>query len=138
MTITITEPFRHRAAAAGITEALVREVISAFYQEVRRDAVLGPVFHAAIGSAWEAHIETVCLFWLTATRIGGGYPSGRFMPAHLQNRSIRVEQIPRWLHLFRRTTAERCTPEAAAVLVDIAERMAQSIGILLVRRDSAP
>jgi hypothetical protein len=59
-------PFQHRATAVGLTEALVRRVIDAFYERVRRDAVLGPVFAEAIGDDWAPHIEKINQFWLTA------------------------------------------------------------------------
>jgi hemoglobin len=58
------------------------------------------------------------------------------MPAHLRNRSIRVDQLPRWLELFRDTAAEQCPPEIASGLVDIAERMAETLEIGLARRDA--
>jgi hemoglobin len=129
-------PFEHRAAAAGLTEPLVRKVILAFYEKVRRDPILGPVFAEAIGDNWDPHIERIVLFWLTATRIGRGYDGRNFMPVHLRNRSIRADQLPRWLELFRDTAAEHCSPQAASVLVDIAERMAETLEISLGRRDS--
>ena len=131
----ITAPFQHRAAAVGLTEALVRRVISAFYEKVRQDAVLGPVFAEAIGNDWAPHIEKINQFWLTATRLGTGYESARFLPAHMEHRSVRADQLPRWLHLFRETAGEHCAPEAAAVLIDIAERMAETIEVGLARRD---
>jgi hemoglobin len=131
----LTAPYQHRAQAVGLTEPLLREVIGAFYAKVRVDAVLGPVFEQAIGDDWDAHIETICQFWLTASRLGRGYQTRNFMPAHVKHASIRAEQLPHWLRLFRATAAERCTPEAAEVLVDIAERMADSIRVMLARRE---
>lgn len=129
-------PFEQRAVDAGLTEALVRKVITSFYDKVRNDAVLGPVFAEAIGDDWDAHIERIVLFWLTATRLGRGYDGRRFMPAHLRNGSIRVDQLSHWLELFRNTAAEQCSPQIASVLVDIAERMAESLAIGLARRDT--
>lgn len=131
----IATPFKHRAATVGLTEGLVRRVIPAFYDKVRVDPVLGPVFAAVIADDWDRHIETIIRFWLTATRLGRGYDSKNFMPAHMQHSSIQPEQIPRWLTLFRETAAEHCTPEAAAALVDIAERMAETIEVGLAKRD---
>lgn len=128
-------PFEYRAAAAGLSEPLVRKVILSFYEKVRRDAVLGPVFAEAIGNDWDSHLERIILFWLTATRLGRGYDGRNFMPAHLRNRSIRADQLSRWLELFRDTAAEQCSLEAASVLVDIAERMAETLEIGLARRD---
>lgn len=129
-------PFENRAAAVGLTEPLIRQVILSFYEKVRRDAVLGPVFADAIGDDWDPHIERIMLFWLTATRLSRSYDGRNFMPAHLKNHAIRAEQLPRWLELFRATAAEQCSPQAASVLVDIAERMAETLAISLGRRDT--
>jgi hemoglobin len=137
MSITITAPFQHRAQAIGLTEAAVRDVVFAFYDTVRVDDLLGPIFEEALGDDWKPHIENICLFWLSATRLGSGYKASNFIPAHMKHSSIRQEQIPRWLHLFRETVAERCTPEAAAALIDIAERMADSIRVSLSRQADA-
>jgi hemoglobin len=80
-------------------------------------------------------IEKINQFWLTATRLDTGYQSARFLPAHVQHFSIRADQIPRWLQLFRETAREHCSPEAAALLIDIAARMAETIEVGLARRD---
>ena len=135
MGIVVDTAYTHRARAAGLTEPLVCQVVDAFYAKVRRDPLLGPVFDGIIKDDWPAHIERICAFWLTATRIGSGYDGRRFMPAHLGHGAIRAEQLPRWLLLFRETAHEVCPPAAADVLVDIAERMADSIRIGLARRD---
>jgi hemoglobin len=129
-------PFECRAASVGLTEALVRKVIVSFYDKVRSDALLGPIFSKAIGNGWDSHIERIVGFWLTATRLGRGYDGRKFMRAHLQNPSIHVDQLPRWLELFRATATEQCSPQAASVLIDIAERMAETLEIGLARRDA--
>lgn len=128
--------FQHRSGAAGLTEPLVRKVIFSFYDKVRHDPVLGPVFEDAIGDSWDAHIERIMQFWLTATRLGRGYDGRNFMPAHLRNPSIGSALLPRWLEIFRKTAAEHCSPQAASVLTDIAQRMAETLQIGLDRRDS--
>ena len=131
-------PFKYRAVDAGVTEPLVRRVVVSFYDKVRGDALLGPVFADAIGDDWDAHIERILQFWLTATRLGRGYDGRNFMPVHLRNRAIRAGLLPRWLELFRATTREHCSGAAAAVLIDIAERMAETLQIGLDRRDANP
>lgn len=128
-------PFQYRAAKAGLTEQIIREVVTVFYDRIRRDPVLGPVFEQAI-TDWDAHIERIMLFWLTATRLGRGYVGKNFMPAHLQHRSIRSEHLPRWLKLFEETVSERCSPEGASVLMDIAKRMAETLELALARREA--
>jgi len=131
-----SEPFEYRAASAGLTEVLVRNVVVSFYEKVRSDALLAPIFSEAIGDDWDSHIERIMNFWLTATRLGCGYDGRNFMPVHLQNPSIHGDQLPRWLELFRATAAEQCSHQAASVLVDVAERMAETLEISLARRDA--
>jgi hemoglobin len=135
MGIVVDTAFSHRARAAGLTEPLVRQVIDAFYAKVRRDPSLGPVFEDIIQDDWPAHIERINAFWLTATRLGSSYEGRGFMPAHLKHPSIRASLLPRWLLLFRETARDLCPPAGADVLIDIAERMADSIRISLERRD---
>ncbi len=130
---------RHRLRASGsggrVTEPLVRRVIDAFYAKVRRDPALGPVFDGIIQDDWPPHIERICAFWLTATRLGCGYEGRGFMPAHLKHAAIRASLLPQWLLLFSETARELCPPAGANVLIDIAERMADSIRVSLARRD---
>ena len=128
-------PFEYRASDAGLTEPLVRKVVVSFYDAVRLDPELGPIFADAIGNDWDSHIERIIQFWLTATRLGRGYDGRNFMPAHLRNPSIRAALLPRWLELFRETAAEKCSSQAASILVEIAERMAETLQIGLDRRD---
>jgi hemoglobin len=132
--MSASDAFRQRAAEAGLTEPLVREVIASFYEQVRQDPVLGPVFYGVLGDDWTAHLNRINLFWLTVTRLGQGYQAKNFMPAHVRHPSIHAEQLPRWLALFRQTARSTCPPEAADVLIDIAERMAESMKIGLERR----
>src|SRR5690242_16273725 len=128
-------PFQYRAKETGLTVELVRHVVVLFYEKIRRDNVLGPIFEEAIGLHWAPHIERIIQFWLTATRLGRGYDGKDFMPAHLKHYSIDTSQIPMWLELFRETAIQECHPEGASVLIDIAERMAQTLEVGIARRD---
>ena len=127
--------YTNRATAAGLDPELVRRVVNEFYKKLRKDPDLGPVFEAVIGNDWDAHMERIHSFWVTATRLGKGYEGCNFMPAHLKHSSIKAALLPRWLLLFTENANEICPPEGAAVLVDIAERMADLIRISLDRRD---
>lgn len=122
-----SQPFQNRALSVGLTEPILREVVYVFYDKVRNDEVLAPIFNKAIGPKWDRHIEKVYQFWLMATRLGTGYQAGNFMPAHLRHSSIGAAAASRWLALFKQTLAERCSPEIGDVLFDIANRMAENI-----------
>lgn len=128
--------YKHRGADAGVTEPVIRSVVVAFYEKVKRDAALGPVFRDIIGENWDAHVERVCSFWLYVTHLAPGYNSPDFMPAHIKHTSIQSSLLPHWLRLFRETAEELCSREVAGALIDIAQRMAVSIEMSLTRRDS--
>lgn len=123
-------------AAGGLNEELLRRVIDEFYARVRRDEELGPVFESIVGDRWGPHIEKIMSFWTTATRVGVGYKGRDFTPAHIKHATIRAEQLPRWLELFRATCRDLCEPEAADALIRIAEQMADNLRISLSRRDA--
>ena len=138
MTLIATGPgegrYQRRAIGAGVTEPMVRDLIAAFYDKVRRDPALAPVFNAIIGDHWDAHLDKIVSFWLFVTGLGKSYRTRDFMPAHVRHEAIRASLLPQWLHLFRETARDVCPPEAAKVLIEIAEGMAESIGLSLGRR----
>jgi hemoglobin len=121
---------------AGVTEPMIYQLVHAFYAAVRRDAVLGPIFEAAVKD-WDTHLETMCTFWSSVTLMTGRY-KGQPMAVHARLPEIGRAHFERWLALFRDTAASVCPPEAAALFVDRAERIAQSlqIGIALHRQAS--
>lgn len=116
-----------------LTGAVIRRVVEGFYGKVRQDALLGPVFNELVQD-WDAHIEKVSAFWRYATRLDRTYNSRDFMPAHLRHAQIEPSLLPQWLSLFRQTAMDVCTEQGAGVLIDIAERMADSIEMSLARR----
>lgn len=124
----------HHASDAGISAEVIDELVAAFYAKVRRDALLGPVFADIIGEDWDAHLEKIAAFWRHATRLDRTYNARDFMPAHVRHPQIQASLLPRWLLLFRQTALDVCRKEAADQLIDIAERMAESIAISLARR----
>jgi hemoglobin len=127
--------FQSRARECGISKGLVQNVVAAFYDKVRAGAVLGPVFEDTIGVHWDAHLERIVRFWLTAAMIERCYDGRDFMSAHMKHPSIRSEHIRRWLLLFQETLADHCSPGQAEAFLDIANRMADNIELSLKRRD---
>lgn len=122
-------------AQVGIDEAMVHRMVHGFYARIRADAVLGPIFNDAIAEdRWPTHLANMVDFWSSVLLMTGRY-SGRPMAAHLLLDAKRGEaQMPRldqphfdrWLELFRATAAEICPPDAAALFVNRAEKIAQS------------
>ena len=101
------------AAALGIDEALVSDLVDTFYARVRQDALLGPVFETAIGDDWDAHLARLKDFW-SAIALGTRRYNGRPMPAHLRLPGLTRAHFERWLTLFRETLDEIMPNPAAA------------------------
>jgi hemoglobin len=135
---TKTGAQRHRSGRtipAGLNEDVIRAVVLSFYSDARADPVIGPIFNAAIADQdWPSHLDTITNFWcsmLLGTRSYAGQP----MSKHLSLEGLEDRHFERWLALFRQTVDRICRPEAAALLVDRAERVAHSfrIGIAIHR-----
>ena len=123
--------------ALSITEAMIRQLVDAFYTKVRADAVLGPVFEAKIDD-WDQHLAKLTDFWSSIVLMSGRY-KGRPMPVHAAIPEISGEHFARWLQLFGETATAVCPPQAADLFNDRARRIAQSLkaGIALARGDCA-
>jgi hemoglobin len=123
---------------AGVTEAMIQALVRTFYGKAREDPLLGPIFEAAV-EHWEQHLEKLCDFWSSVMLMSGRY-HGTPMQAHARLSGLGDEHFVRWLQLFRDTAAAVCPPEAEALFVDRAERIAQSlrIGIAVARGEPPP
>lgn len=123
---------------AGIDEPMIRTLVHAFYERVRQDALLGPIFNEAIDD-WDKHLDKLCAFWSSVTLMTGRY-KGTPMQAHAALPDIAAHHFAHWLALFSDTARVHCPPRAAALFVDRAERIAQSLqmGISLHRGELLP
>jgi hemoglobin len=115
-----------KSAPSGITEEALGRLVGRFYERVRADSLLGPVFDGAIGD-WPGHLDKLQAFWSSVVLTSGRY-KGRPMAAHLRHAdAVTPERFQRWLGLWRETAAELLAPEAAAAIQEKAERIAQSL-----------
>jgi hemoglobin len=120
-----------------VTDADLQRLVDAFYARVRGDALLGPVFEAAVGD-WPEHLQKLGSFWSSVMRTTGRY-KGSPMGAHLRHAaSIRPEMFDRWLALWRETAAGELAAEDAAAVIDKAERIAESLKLALFFRMPMP
>ncbi len=112
------------ANKTGITEAMIERLVHAFYDKVRADAVLGPVFDARIQD-WGPHLQQMCAFWSSVALMTGRY-HGTPMVKHAPL-PVDAAHFDRWLALFEQTAHEVCPPEAEAHFVERAKRIATSL-----------
>ena len=86
----------------GIDEAMIETLIRAFYERVRQDALLAPIFESRIAE-WEPHLDNMFAFWSSLTLHTGRYhgqPMAKHMPlargrASLRSMARRCSKRPR-------------------------------------------
>jgi hemoglobin len=105
---------------------MIRDVVHAFYGEIRSDPALGPIFNRAIGDEWEPHLAKMCDFWSSVLLMTGRF-KGSPMTVHARIADIRPTHFARWLHVFRQTAERLCRPAAAALFIEKSEMIAQSL-----------
>ena len=110
----------------GLDRAFIGYLVREFYRRLRTNDRLGPIFAGVIGEKWEPHLEKMTDFWCAVILKDGAY-SGRPVPAHLKLKQVREEDFDIWLSIFRRTASDLCDPKIAAVFVERAQRIAQSL-----------
>jgi hemoglobin len=118
-----------RETHAGVTPELVRDLVHTFYDRVRREPVIGPIFEARLAGKWDAHLAKLVDFWSGMALRTDAY-KGRPFPPHVPL-GLEPRHFERWLALFRQTASEVCPPPAAAFFVDRAERIAESFQMVL-------
>jgi hemoglobin len=101
---------------------LVRE----FYDGVRADPELAPVFNAAIGDHWTPHLDRMVDFW-TTVMLGSRNFQGNVFGKHMLLNGVTPDHFRRWLALFETTTARLFAPIDAAEFQTVARRIAASL-----------
>lgn len=111
-------------AETGIDEAMIGRLVDGFYDRVRSDPLIGPVFDERIKD-WGPHLEQMKLFWSSVALMSGAY-HGRPMPKHLPL-PVDARHFDRWLALFETTARDLCPPAAADHFIERARRIAESL-----------
>jgi hemoglobin len=102
-------------ARTGIDEEMIRKLVHSFYDRVRSDAVLGPIFAASIEN-WGPHLERMCAFWSSVILMTGCY-HGRPMQKHAPL-PMGGDEFDRWLALFAETARSVCPSAAAEYFIE--------------------
>lgn len=106
-----------------ITEEKIRQMVTQFYQKVRTDDLLGPIFGDQIaGSEWPHHLDRMCDFWSSILLTTGRF-HGNPRLKHMALPHIEPEHFDRWLELFEPTLHEVYDADTAAHIFARALRM---------------
>jgi hemoglobin len=113
-----------------MTEQQIRELVDLFYVRVRQDAVIGPLFNAAVDD-WPEHLERLAGFWSSVMLTSGRY-KGSPVAAHRRHaRAITPPMFDRWLELWRETARETLGAKDAVAVIAKAERISESLQLAL-------
>lgn len=116
---------------AVLDEAKIHAVVHGFYDQIRKDNLLGPIFNGAIApEEWPVHLAKMCDFW-SATLLRTGRYEGRPLPPHLAIPELEEVHFHRWLSLFRTTVETLCPPEVADLFLERALRIAHSFRLAI-------
>jgi hemoglobin len=108
------------AIPAMLDEARLATLVDRFYDKVRADPLLGPVFNPRVDD-WEAHKVLMTSFWATVALRSGHY-RGNPLAKH-QPLPIGAGHFQRWLALWRATAGAVLDVESAALMTGYAERI---------------
>lgn len=111
-------------AKTGLNEDVLTQLVHGFYDKIRKDPVLSPIFTSRI-TDWPPHLERMVTFWSSVALMTGRY-HGKPVPAHASLPVTRAH-FDGWLALFVETAHEVCTPAGAAHVIERAERIARSL-----------
>ncbi|WP_258956544.1 group III truncated hemoglobin [Legionella sainthelensi] len=122
----------------GLNKTHIENLVTHFYQKVRKDEVLGPIFDKAQVD-WNEHIPRLCQFWNSVMLKTNEY-HGNAYQKHLllkQFTPIEEQHFTRWLNLFRNEALHHLPVESAQKIIHRASLIAESLqfGILSQKKE---
>ena len=99
-------------------------LVDRFYEKVRADPLIGPVFNAAVHD-WNDHKRTLTSFWCSVALKANSY-RGNPMAVH-RTQPIRIEHFEQWLALWQSTTREVLNEADAQLMIEHADRIGRSL-----------
>jgi hemoglobin len=116
-----------------ITEESIFRLVDDFYDKIRVDPELGPIFLRAIPGDWGPHLATMRKFWSSVMLTSGRY-KGDPVAVHRRVEGIEMELFDRWLKLFHQTSRELFVDDVADAFLEKAARIAESLKLALFYR----
>src|SRR5581483_9420925 len=130
--------FVDRATNTGeITDEKIARLVDAFYDKVRADPLLGPVFLHAIPGDWGPHLATMRNFWSSVMLTSGRY-KGNPVIKHQRVEGLKLDMFERWLALFEETCHELFDDRIAGMFTFKARRIAESLKLAVFYRPDRP
>lgn len=109
-----------------LNRTTIAALVHDFYDDVRRDSALQPVFDKAIGANWGPHLERMVDFWSTVM-LGTHEFRGNVYGTHMQIHGVEPEHFRHWLALFEASARRLFAPALADEFLVVARRIAGSL-----------
>lgn len=113
-----------------ITTEQISRLVDRFYERVRSDQELAPLFAQQMSLDWSEHLPRMKAFWRSVLLKTGEY-KGKPVPAHTRMTNVDTADFERWLELFGVTVQEVFAPEAQPVIIAAARRIATSLWLAM-------
>jgi hemoglobin len=120
-----------------ISEDGIRRLVDVFYDKVRADTELAPIFDRAIPGDWDLHLATMRDFWSSVMLKSARY-KGNPVAVHLRIEGMEPRLFERWLEIFSETCSELFDESPAETLRAKALRIAESLKLALFYRPDRP
>lgn len=104
--------------------SLLTKLIDTFYDRVRLDPDIGPLFNAAVHD-WDEHKATLLEFWSSIILKTGSY-RGNPMGLHRRH-AITADHFAVWIGLWRIACTEILPDALARLMIRHAERIGESL-----------
>ena len=122
---------------APVSEKQIRQLVDLFYDKVRADPELGPIFERVIQEEWGPHLQKMYDFWSSVMLTTGRY-KGQPVVIHKRIDGLEIGLFDRWLALFGESCAELLDGETAGLFWRKAVRIAESLKLALFYRPFRP
>lgn len=111
------------------TRADIEHLVNSFYDKVKKDPQIGPIFTDVAKVNWDEHLPKLYNFWEDLL-LGTDSYSGRPFPPHIPL-NLKLENFERWITLFFETVDENFTGEKANEAKARALRIAKNFTVNL-------
>jgi len=129
--LPLTEPGRVDVPDGPIEESMIRSLVDDFYDTIRTDELLGPIFAQHVVD-WSAHLPKMYNFWSTVVLRTGRY-AGRPLEVHQRVPGLTRLHFDRWIQLWGQAVGRMIPPAHRDAFVTPATRMAASMSAALLR-----